>query len=214
MVRRGQQRSGEREEAVTPVEAAWLTELSARTINATIDRGELGARARTRSSSTRRARRLGAAEVVYLVLRKELADVLSPSAKRELYERLVVLALRDVFNVRMQSSAQGELEIELADGLLRVEVKRAWRRVSKRWVALRRAASLVVSDPEIRGGEPVIRGTRVPVYFVADLVDQGADLNEILDDYPALNAAKVRSAVAFARTHPRRGRPRNAPWRT
>jgi uncharacterized protein (DUF433 family) len=200
-------------QAVTPVEAAWLTELSPKMINATIDRGELAPPERKRSESAKRPRRLGPADVVYLVLRKELSEVLSPTAKRELYERLAELARRDVFSVEMENEVEGDLEIELAGGLLRIEVKRAWRRVSKRWIALRRAADIVVSDPDIRGGEPVIRGTRVPAYLIADLIDEGADLREILEDYPTLNAAKVRSAVAFARTHPRRGRPRKAPWR-
>jgi uncharacterized protein (DUF433 family) len=75
-----------------------------------------------------------------------------------------------------------------------------------------RAADVVVSDPEIRGGEPVIRGTRVPVYLIADLMSQGADAREILEDYPSLTANTVRSALACAQTHPRRGRPRKAPW--
>lgn len=196
---------------VTPVEAAWLTELSQKTINATIDRGELGGAVQKRSS-TRRPRRLGPADVVYLVLRKELSGVLSASAKRELYERLVEVASQRRFDLQPGADQRGEIEIELAGGTVRIELQRAWRRLSKRWLALRRAADVVVSDPEIRGTEPVIKGTRIPVYLVADLIDQGADLREILEDYPSLSAWKIRSALAFARTHPRRGRPRKGPW--
>ena len=40
---------------------------------------------------------------------------------------------------------------------------------------LRRARRLVVSDPEILGGDPVFRGTRVPVHLIADLVAQGGE---------------------------------------
>jgi uncharacterized protein (DUF433 family) len=90
-----------------------------------------------------------------------------------------------------------------------IECKPALRRLSKRWIALSRATDVVVSDPEIRGGEPVIRGTRIPVYLIADLLDRGAELREILEDYPSLNAGKIRSALAYAHTHPRRGRPRS-----
>lgn len=196
---------------VTPVEAAWLTELSPKTINATIDRGELGDVARKRSP-TRRARRLGPADVVYLVLRKELSEVLSARAKRELYERLVEISLRRSFDFQSAGQSRPEFDIELAGGVVRIECKTALRRLSKRWVALRKAADVVVSDPEIRGGEPVIRGTRIPVYLIADLLDQGADLRELLEDYPSLNAGKIRSALAYAQTHPRRGRPRKGPW--
>jgi len=39
---------------------------------------------------------------------------------------------------------------------------------------LRRARRLVVTDPEIMGGDPVFRGTRVSVHMVAELVTQGS----------------------------------------
>lgn len=197
---------------VTPAEAAWLTELSPKTINATIDRGELGGSPRKRSQR-RRARRLGPADIVYLVLRKELSEVLSATARRELYERLVEGLASQSFEYQPANERRADLAIELAGGVIRVEVKAALRRVSKRWEALERAADVVVSDPDIRGGEPVVRGTRIPVYLVADLVSQGADAREILEDYPSLSASTLRSAIAYAQTHPRRGRPRKAPWR-
>jgi len=203
--------NNEKPPTVTPAEAAWLSELSPKTINATIDRGEIGRSPRARSK-TARARRLGAADVVYLVLRKELSEVLSATAKRELYDRLVEAVSRRGLVLQSTDDRRADFEIELAGGVIRVEMKRVLRRLSKRWQALERAADVVVSDPEIRGGEPVIRGTRVPVYLIADLMSQGADAREILEDYPSLTANTVRSALAYAQTHPRRGRPRKAPW--
>jgi len=200
----------EKPPTVTTAEAAWLTELSPKTVNATIDRGELGRWPRARA----RARRLGPADVVYLVLRKDLSEVLSATAKRELYDRLVEALSRPGVAIPSMDERRMDLEVELAGGVIRVEMKSALRRLSKRWQALERAADVVVSDPEIRGGEPVIRGTRIPVYLIADLMSQGADAREILEDYPSLNAATVRSALAYAQTHPRRGRPRKAPWRS
>ena len=202
--------------SVTTAEAAWLTDLPAKTINATIDRGELPRVGRTRSTA-RNPRRLGPADVIYLFLRKDLSDILSATAKRELYEQLVGLSAKEFLVRRLgqdPSEPQDDLAITLADGIVRVELKRALARLSKRWQALRRAEEVIVSDPEIRRGEPVIKGTRVPAYVVADLVGQGADLREILEDYPSLNANKVRAALAFAHTHPRRGRPRKSPWQS
>jgi uncharacterized protein (DUF433 family) len=173
-------------------------------------RGELDGVVRKRSSA-RRARRLGTANVGYLAMRKELSDVLSASAKRELYQRLVELSA-ERFDLRQTADVGGSFKIELAGGVVRIEMKRAWRRLSKRWLALRRAADVVVSDPDIRGGEPIVRGTRIPVHLIADLLDKGADVREILEDYPSLNAALIRSALAYVQTHPRRGRPRKGPW--
>jgi uncharacterized protein (DUF433 family) len=200
--------------AITPNEAAWLTELSTKTINATIDRGELGVgKARRRSAGRRVPRILAPADVMYLALRKEVAELLSPRAKTELYEQLVQRQRDQAARPGRVSEPQGDIEIVLSGGVVRIEVKSTYRRLAKRWAALRDAKKLVVSNPEIRGGEPVIRDTRVPVYLIADLVRQGAGLKEILEDFPSLNASKVRSALAYAQTHPKRGRPKKAPWK-
>jgi uncharacterized protein (DUF433 family) len=197
--------------SVTPVEAAWLTELSPKTINATIDRGELKA-VKRRGGTKKRSRNLGAADVLYLMLRKELASVLSASAKRELYQRLTKARLGVLSDWKSPSGQQCDVEIQLAGGVIRIELKSACSRLAKRWRALRNATQMVISDPTIRGGEPVIRGTRVPVYMIADLVKQGAGLREILEDYPSLDAQMIQAALAYAQTNPKRGRPSKAAW--
>src|SRR5207302_2054291 len=78
---------------------------------------------------------------------------------------------------------------------------------------LRRARRLVVSDPEIMGGDPVFRGTRVPVHTIAELVAQGSSQAELLKDYPRLTADMIRLAPVYAAAYPLRGRPRNQPCR-
>jgi uncharacterized protein (DUF433 family) len=189
---------------VTPQEAAWITGLSARTINATIDRGEVRPVGVTRRRGVT-SRKLGAAEVVYLIVRRRAGRSLSPQARRELYAKLL--------EQRCAAGGSPDADIELADGLVRVEVKQAADEMAERWAALQDADALVVSEPEIRGGEPVLRGTRVPVYVIADLVAQGAEPGELLEDYPSLDADMIRAALAYAETNPRRGRPPSAPWR-
>src|SRR5271170_4045551 len=57
--------------------------------------------------------------------------------------------------------------------------------------------SIVVSDPKIMGGTPVIRGTRIPVRFVAEMRRQGAAVEEILAGYPSLTA----ELIALAEIH-------------
>lgn len=199
--------------AFTPVETGWLTGLSTRTINASIDRGEVTVLRRGRSVK-KRVRNLGPADVLYLILRKELGTVLSARAKRELYRRLKDVALEGLSESISAMEEQCDLEIRLAGGVVRIELKEICPRLANRWRALRDATQLVVSDPQIRGGEPVIRGTRVPVYMVADLLKKGAGVNEILEDYPSLDAQMVRAAVAYVETNPRRGRPSKAPWKS
>jgi uncharacterized protein (DUF433 family) len=62
--------------------------------------------------------------------------------------------------------------------------------------------SFVVSDPEILGGRPVIRGTRVPVHLVADMVAQRAREEEIFSGYPTVTAEDLARAVRYAAAHP------------
>ena len=70
------------------------------------------------------------------------------------------------------------------------------------------ARHAIVSDPDILGGEPVIRGTRVPAYAVAGAIASGAPMAEVLEDYPSLDAKKIELAVAYAEANPRHGRPK------
>lgn len=66
----------------------------------------------------------------------------------------------------------------------------------------RTATSMVHSDPAIMAGAPVFRGTRVPVYLLADMIRQGTPLDEILDGYPSLTREMVECAEIYATAHP------------
>jgi uncharacterized protein (DUF433 family) len=71
---------------------------------------------------------------------------------------------------------------------------------------------LVQSDPEIMAGAPVFRGTRVPVYLIADMIEQGTPIDEILDGYPSLTREMVGYAEIYATAHPPPGRSAVQPW--
>ncbi len=53
-------------------------------------------------------------------------------------------------------------------------------------------------DPEICGGEPVIKGTRVTLRTILASLAQGATEEQILRDFPTVNAAALRAVIAFA----------------
>jgi uncharacterized protein (DUF433 family) len=46
---------------------------------------------------------------------------------------------------------------------------------------------IVVSDPEILGGKPVIKGTRMPVSLVFELAGMNYSIDQIIDYYPFLD---------------------------
>jgi uncharacterized protein (DUF433 family) len=56
----------------------------------------------------------------------------------------------------------------------------------------------IVSDPAILGGKPCIKGTRISVEFVLELVAAGASRDDILRAYPHLTTADVEEALLYA----------------
>jgi uncharacterized protein (DUF433 family) len=52
------------------------------------------------------------------------------------------------------------------------------------------------------GGEPVFRGTRVPVHMIAKLVAQGSTQAELLESYPRVTAEMIRLAPVYAAACP------------
>ena len=56
----------------------------------------------------------------------------------------------------------------------------------------------IVIDPEILAGKPVIKGTRLPVEFIIDLLAQGWTEAEILHNYPGLTRDDLRACLLYA----------------
>lgn len=56
----------------------------------------------------------------------------------------------------------------------------------------------IAMNPEIMGGKPVIRGTRIPVDMILRKLGAGITLDEILTDHPHLTEEDIRAAQAFA----------------
>ncbi|WP_341487282.1 DUF433 domain-containing protein [Pararhizobium sp. A13] len=82
------------------------------------------------------------------------------------------------------------------------------RKMVERLATLEAARAMVVSSPDILGGAPVIRGTRIPVHDVVASVNAGHSLKDILEAYPVLNAKQVDLAKIYVDANPSRGRPR------
>jgi uncharacterized protein (DUF433 family) len=53
-------------------------------------------------------------------------------------------------------------------------------------------------NPEIMGGKPVIRGTRIPAELVLRKLGAGMSIEAILADHPRLTPEDIRAAQAFA----------------
>jgi uncharacterized protein (DUF433 family) len=56
----------------------------------------------------------------------------------------------------------------------------------------------ITSDPNILGGKACIRGMRISVSLIVNLVANSMTVEEILDEYPDLEAEDIRQALRYA----------------
>lgn len=179
----------------TPTEAAVLTRLSVKAVNNAIDKKTIPTVAGRRAGHATRLLDLHA--LMSLTLERRLADRFVPELRREVFD-----ALADAPRTRLS----------LDGGFLTIDLRGPRRELANSLRTLRRARELVVSDPEIMGGDPVFRGTRVPVHLIATLSGQDSTATDLLEAYPRLTVEMVQLAPIYATAYPLRGRPRAQPW--
>jgi uncharacterized protein (DUF433 family) len=56
----------------------------------------------------------------------------------------------------------------------------------------------IITRPDVLGGKPCIRGTRISVEFVLDLFASGASRADVLEAYPQLQSEDIAEALRFA----------------
>jgi uncharacterized protein (DUF433 family) len=56
----------------------------------------------------------------------------------------------------------------------------------------------IIADPKVLAGKPVIKGTRIAVEFVLDLLANGWSESEILQNYPRLTHEDIQACLGYA----------------
>lgn len=56
----------------------------------------------------------------------------------------------------------------------------------------------IITNPNIMVGKPVIRGTRLTVEYILNLLGNGATVADILDEYEGLAEEDIKSCLLFA----------------
>jgi uncharacterized protein (DUF433 family) len=57
----------------------------------------------------------------------------------------------------------------------------------------------IIKDPNVLGGEPVFRGTRVPFKVLTDYLEGGDTLDHFLEEYPSVARELAIAAIEEAR---------------
>ncbi len=55
----------------------------------------------------------------------------------------------------------------------------------------------ITSDPQILAGKPIIKGTRLSVEFILNLLAEGWSVEQILENYPNLTPESLKAVFAF-----------------
>lgn len=138
---------------------------------------------------------LAVEEAAALALISQIPVRLSVKLKRELRDWIV------------DSSPQPAEELELSPAL-RIAMTDYASDVAARAAEYARLRDKYVEvDARKLGGTPVIRGTRMPVRTLAELVESGESRKVLREDYPHIPEEAYDVAVIWARGNPRRGRP-------
>jgi uncharacterized protein (DUF433 family) len=180
----------------TPAEAAVLTRMSVKAVNNAIDKKTVPAITGQREGQGTRLLNLRA--LISLALERRLSNRFVPELRREVFDALANAPRNTV---------------SLDGGFLKIDLREPRRELATSLRDLRRARSLVTVNPEIMGGSPVFRGTRVPVHMIAMMLEKGDTVEGLLEGYPSLTAEMIRLAPIYASAYPLQGRPRAQPWR-
>src|ERR1700761_1656403 len=181
----------------TPAQASAVADLPLKAVHKLID-GRL-IRPRRKRVGREIQRFLSQDQLVYLRLEAEGVRLLPLATRRE-----VAQAVANSPEIEMVRLSKGSA--------VTIQVKPVRREIKEQLLRLKKAQDMTASDPEILRGTPVFRGTRIPVELVAEMLADGASVEEILKGYPALDRNKVELATLYVRAFPRRGRPSQRPW--
>lgn len=186
-------------EMLTPTEAAVVSSVDVRDVNRVIDESILPSDFYRVNPD--RTRRLIADACTFISFYFHSAKSLT--AEQRL--RAIVTASP---RLREEPVTKLEREWTIREEFLTIDLTPFLKSVHQKLAELGKARALVVEDPEILSGTPVIRETRIPVYDVAASVAAGLPMNRILAAYPGLTAEMTKLAALYATANPQRGRPR------
>jgi uncharacterized protein (DUF433 family) len=55
----------------------------------------------------------------------------------------------------------------------------------------------IVINPRILGGKPVIKGTRIPIYIILQMLRDGATFEKIIEEYPDLQKEDIQAVFDY-----------------
>ena len=194
-------------EQLTVREASVVTHVPVSKVNAMIDDGNLpaGVVVRSRRRTTKKLRFLKPEACAMIKYNASTGVFLPKHLNKRVYKFLYSL---DYVKLNERNNLLDDFMISLSDELS-VDLRNTIRETIERLGKLNKAKDMVVSDPEVRGGVPTLKGTRLGVYEVSSLI-KDVSSEEALATYPTLTTELADAAVLYAAAHPQTGRTRKS----
>jgi uncharacterized protein (DUF433 family) len=184
-------------------EAAAIAEVSPDVIRTALEKKAVTPSHRRRVGKAVR-HQFSAGDVLFVKL---LVEFPFPLSRRDKHALAQILAHGD--RKAAQWALEGnDLVYRSGEMQMSIECKSLRQTVAKNLAAYRWGRRRVVSSPDILGGEPVFRGTRIPVQHVASLFRKRVPQAEIAEDFPGLDPRDLAYARLVARFGDRPGRPK------
>jgi uncharacterized protein (DUF433 family) len=172
--------------SLTLNEAGYVVEQSSAAINRAVDRGVIKATLERRGKTS--LRKVGAAELRFLAIAREVEPKLTPAGRKAVYEAIRRLP-SDAHRARV-----GVMEFRLKEADLRIAA------------GLQRLHDIKAMIVDRDGADPVPRGVDISVYEIEALT-RGQTVEEIIEDHPGLARKQIEAAVEFVKIYPKTGRP-------
>jgi len=184
-------------------EAAAIAEIDADTIRTALEKKSVTPSHRTRVGKAVRYR-FSAGDILFVKVLAEFPFALSKEDKQSLSK---VLANGST-QAACWSRHGTELVYQCGEMRLSFAIKAIEQKLERNLNTFRYGQQHVASSPDILAGEPVFRGTRIPLQHIASLFRKDIPEREIREDHPQLSARDLQYARLASRLLDKPGRPR------
>lgn len=167
-------------------EAAWAARTVDKFVNGEVDKKVV-------QTSFNGKRMLAEWDLLYLCAVRTIGASMNIELRKQIYQK-----------VRLARQQGNSRRIVFGHFVLNLET--VIHEMSKRIADISAARDTIQINPHRKGGDPVVKGTRIPVRLLGELARQGTCVEEISVEYD-LSQRQVDLALLYDKLHPRRGRP-------
>ena len=189
---------------LTVKEVALISDVPARSVEKAIETGVLVPVKRRAVFSETRARYIGIDAISYFAAVGHMTFLKGIPVSRK---KALMKAIRELPGPGLQG-------VDLEPGLYLDLPMIAGRKLETARAYVEGKMRYVTTNPDIFGGVPIIKGTRIPVHAIRSRLEDGETLDDLAEDFPRVPRDALIVADIYARSHPQRGRPVKGgrPW--